>query len=243
MWYCGSVISVADASDERGRRWRFERLTLKDPRAIRQGMGGFDFGSLDGQPERSRTDPEDAGGFVQIHPPVRDPSIAIVASDVMVAAERDHPFSSPPIATPGEEPIPIQYVRQQIVGTNARQHAYRIDDVLRRVRGVLPASSSRHSQFGMHAAFPVNDQNDLAGLGIGIDDDFVNECSNDAFLQSDIRVRIPPDGLEVRGQILQFVSGGDHGLTAAVHVVIDARLDLADTLQRHIPASLQLVGH
>jgi hypothetical protein len=56
-------------------------------------------------------------------------------------------------------------------------------------------------------------------------------------------VRIPPDGLEVRRQILKFVSGGDHGLTAAVHVVIDARLDLADTLQRHIPASLQLVGH
>ena len=33
--------------------------------------------------------------------------------------------------------------------------------------------------------------------GIGIDDDFVNECSNEAFLQSDIRVRIPPSSLEV----------------------------------------------
>jgi hypothetical protein len=110
MWYCGSLISVPHASDERGRRWSFERLTMKDPRAIRQGMSGFDFASLDGQPERSRTDPEDASGFVQIHPPVRRPSIAIVASDVVVAAERDHPFSSPPIATPGEEPIPIQDV-------------------------------------------------------------------------------------------------------------------------------------
>jgi hypothetical protein len=28
MWYCGSVIAVPDASDERGRRWRFDRLTL-----------------------------------------------------------------------------------------------------------------------------------------------------------------------------------------------------------------------
>jgi hypothetical protein len=36
-------------------------------------------------------------------------------------------------------------------------------------------------------------------------------------------------------------SGWDHGLTAAVHVLIDPLLDLADTLQRAIPASLQLV--
>ena len=76
----------------------------------------------------------------------------------------------------------------------------------------------------MHAAFPVNDQDDLTGLGIGIDDDFVNECSNEAFLQSDIRVRIPPDRLEVRCQMLECFSGGDHGLTAAVHVLIDALL-------------------
>ena len=193
MWYCGSVSSVPHASDERGRRWSFECVAMKHPRAIRQGMSGVDFASLDGQPERSRTDPEDASGVGQIHPPFSGSSIVIVASDVVVAAERDHAFSSPPIATPSEEPIPIQDVGQQIIGTNARQYVYRIDDVLRRVRGTLPASSSRHSQFGMHAAFPVNDQNDLTGLGIGIDDDFVNECSNEAFLQSDIRARGPDD--------------------------------------------------
>jgi hypothetical protein len=133
-------------------------------------------------------------------------------------------------------------VREQIVRTDPRQYADRIDDVLRRVRGTLAASSSRHSQFGVHAAFPVDDQNDLTGLGIGIDGDFVNECSNETFLHADVRVRIPPDGLEVRCQILEFVSGWDHRLTAAVHVLIDPLLDLADTLQRAIPASLQLVG-
>jgi hypothetical protein len=111
------------------------------------------------------------------------------------------------------------------------------------MRGTLPASSARHSQFGTNRAFPVNDQNDLtASLGVGIDDDFVNECSNQAFLQSDIRVRIPPDRLEVRGQMLECFSGGNHGLTAAVHVLIDALLDLVDALQGGIPASLQLVG-
>ena len=95
-------------------------MTMKHPRAIRQGMSGVDFASLDGQTERSRSDAEDASGFGQIHPPVSGSSIAIAASDVVVAAERDYPFSSPPIATPREEPIPIQDVGQQIVGTLAR---------------------------------------------------------------------------------------------------------------------------
>jgi hypothetical protein len=137
MWYCGSVIAVAHASDERGRRWSFERLTMKHPRAIRQGMSGVDFASLDGQPERSRADAQDASGFVQIHPPFSGPSIAIVPSDVVVAAERDHPFSSPAISTPSEEPIPIQDVRHEIVRTNPRQYTHGIDDVLRCVRGTF----------------------------------------------------------------------------------------------------------
>jgi hypothetical protein len=243
MWYRGSVIAVAHASDQRGGARSYERWTLKHPRAVRQGMRGIDFAALDGQPERSRADAEDSSSLGQVHPAFGSSSIAIVTSDVVVGAERDHPFSSPAIPTPREKPIPIQYVRDQIVRADPRQYAYGIDDVLRRVRGTLSPSSSWHSQFGMHAAFPVNDQDDLTGVGIGIDDDFVNECSNETFLQAHIRLRIPPDGLEVRCQRLEFFSGWHHGLTAAVHVSIEALFDLADTLQRGIPASLQLVSH
>jgi hypothetical protein len=87
MWYCGSVMSVPRASDERGSAWSFERRTLKHPRAIRQGMRGVDFAALDGQPECSRADAEDASGFVQIHPSFRRPSIAIVTSDVVMGTE------------------------------------------------------------------------------------------------------------------------------------------------------------
>ena len=174
IWYCGVVNSVMDPCDQGGGRWNLERLTLKHPRAIGQGMGGFDVAALDSEPERSRTDPEAASGFVQIHPAFRCASIPIVTSDVVVSAERDHSFSSPAIPTSGEEPIPIQDVGQQIVRTNPRQHADRIDDVLRRVRGVLPASSSRQSQFRMNAAFPVNDQHDFTRVGGDIHDDFLN---------------------------------------------------------------------
>jgi len=87
MWYCGSVISVAHASDECGRRWSFERRTLKHPRAIRQRVSGFDVAALDGQPERSRADAEDPRGFVQIHPSFSRPSIAIVTRDVVMGTE------------------------------------------------------------------------------------------------------------------------------------------------------------
>jgi hypothetical protein len=50
-------------------------------------MGGFDVALLDREPERSRTDPEDASGFVEIQPSVRGPSIPIVTRDLVVGAE------------------------------------------------------------------------------------------------------------------------------------------------------------
>ena len=107
MWYCGLVISVAHACDERGGRWSLEHLTLKHPRTIRQGMGGVDVASLDREPEGSRTDPEEASRFGESHPSVRSPSIPIVTRDLVVGAERDHSFSSPAVPAPGEEPIPV----------------------------------------------------------------------------------------------------------------------------------------
>ena len=130
MWYCGSVISVSHASDQRCSAWSFERLTMKHPRAIRQGMNGFDLAALDGQPERSRAEAEDPRGFGQIHPSFSRPSIAIVTSDVVVRAERDDPFASPAIPTPGAEPIPIQDVGNQIIRTDSRERPHGVDDVL-----------------------------------------------------------------------------------------------------------------
>jgi len=56
-------------------------------------MGGVEVASLDREPERSRTDPEDASGFAEIHPSFRGPSILIVARDLVVGAERDHSFA------------------------------------------------------------------------------------------------------------------------------------------------------
>jgi hypothetical protein len=80
-------ISVPHACDQRGGRWRLERLTLEHPRTIRQGMGGVDVASLDREPERSRTDLEDASGFVEIHPSFTGPPISIVTRDLVVSTK------------------------------------------------------------------------------------------------------------------------------------------------------------
>ena len=71
----------------------------------------------------------------------------------------------------------------------------------------------------------------------------MNEGANEAFLQPDIRVRPMPHRVQVRRQIVEFFGGRDDDLTLTLDVVIDAGFDLADALQRLIPAPLQFVGH
>jgi hypothetical protein len=92
-------------------------------------MGRIDLASLNGQAQRSRTDPEDTSGFVQIHPSFRGASIAIVTSDAVMRAERGDSFSSPAIPTPSEESIAIEDVRQEIIRADPRQRAHGVDDI------------------------------------------------------------------------------------------------------------------
>ena len=133
-------------------------------------------------------------------------------------AERDDPFSRPAIATPGEEPISSQYIGQQIVWTDPRQPAHRLDDVLRRLRAVLAASTSGQSQFGMDAALPVNDQDDFIGSRVDIDDDFMDQGSDEALLEANIRMRTMPDRLKVCGELLEVLSGRDDDQTLTLDV-------------------------
>ena len=141
IWYCGLAISIPDASDQVGRCGRFQKTALKHPWTIRQRMVRLDVPSLDSDSEGSRTDTEHASGFFQIHPSFSGTSIPIVTRDLVVGAKRDHSFSSPAIPTPGEEAIPIQDIRQQIIRTDPRQRAHGVDDVLRCLRTILAPPS------------------------------------------------------------------------------------------------------
>ena len=55
-------------------------------------------------------------------------------------------------------------------------------------------------------------------------------------------MRTLPDGLKVRRQIFKFLPAWNDDLRLTLTVLIDLAFDLTDTLQRLIPASLQLVG-
>ncbi len=81
-------------------------------------------------------------------------------------------------------------------------------DVLRRLGAILPTTSSREPQLGMDATFPVNDEDDFTRLRIHIDDDFVDQGADQAFLEPDIGMRAPPHGLQVRGQLVEFLARG-----------------------------------
>ena len=158
-------------------------------------------------PKRSRTDPEDVSRLRS------DSSILLTGGDRdrnkgcrASCGERPRALESSDCHA-GQEPISIQDVGQQIVGTDAGQSPHRLDDVRRRVRAILTPPASRQSQLRMDAAFPVNDENDFTGGRIGIDDDFVNEGANEAFLQPDIRVRTMPHRVQIRRQILEVCSG------------------------------------
>ena len=95
----------------------------------------------------------------------------------------------------------------------------------------------------MDASFPVNDEDDFAGIGVDIHNDFVKECSKKTLLQPDIRVRTSPDHLQVRGEMLECFSGGDDFLPSSVDMLIDAVFNLANPLQGVIPPAFQFVGH
>ncbi len=70
------------------------------------------------------------------------------------------------------------------MASDAREHAHGFQDLGRGLRAALAAPTSRQTQLGMDAAFPVNDQDDFTGLRIYVDDHLANQCPNDALLET-----------------------------------------------------------
>ena len=76
----------------------------------------------------------------------------------MVRAKRRHAFPCPPIPASGQQAVAVERAGQQIIRTDAGEHANGLNHVFRRLGAILPATSSRDPQFGVHAAFPVNER-------------------------------------------------------------------------------------
>src|SRR5215831_10322144 len=94
----------------------------------------------------------------------------------------------------------------------------------------------------MSSAFPVDYKIDFAGYRIYICHDFFNQCSNDAFLQTNIRIRVLLHCFQFRSQFQELFLTRYRHILLSLRVLIDPRLQFPDSLQGYIPTSLQFIG-
>ena len=153
-------------------------------------------------------------------------------------SQRANAFAVPAVAIAGKQPVSVQDAGNDIVVRNQSELLDGFDDVRRRAVA-LAAPSSRQAQFGMDTTDPVNDQYNLAGVGIDVGDHLVNEGPYNAFFEPCIRCRSGPDGLQIIGQ-----GGEGHrrcGLTGNRQGIVsgDLRFDINLPGKSRIPSRFQ----
>jgi hypothetical protein len=95
----------------------------------------------------------------------------------------------------------------------------------------------------MHAAFPMDDQHDLRRFGVHVGDDFVDQRSHDALLQTRVAARIVPYFIQIGGQLPQFATVRNNRQTSGRLMAGDALFQFLNLLQCLIPATFQFLGH
>ncbi|MGZ8396399.1 MAG: hypothetical protein ACXW3X_07575 [Rhodoplanes sp.] len=158
--------------------------------------------------------------------------------NLMVAAERCHPFAGKAIAVSGAKIIAVEKASDHIVAANAREQADCFDDFLC-CAVALSTPSARQAQFGMNAAHPVHDENDLSLLGIEVGDHFAKELAHDALLRSDVGRRLTPDRLQIERQRHELFGARRCFRRRLAHVFFDTTLQFSDTFE----CKLQFCGH
>src|ERR1700738_1357043 len=137
-----------------------ERGSAEDPRTIWQRMPPFDLARFGGEPKRLRCNAEQTRRLVQIEPwlvPVwrrpKDP-------DLIMRPERGARLPCPAIAVAGHQAVPVEDAGDQIIIGDENQLA----DGGEHVGGdaaALSAAAPRQAQFGVNAADPMGQENDL----------------------------------------------------------------------------------
>src|ERR1700680_4343912 len=201
-------------------------------------MSSSELTAFDGEAERLGTDAQERGGLRQVHPSFYHSWVEVVAGDLVSIPERGHSLTGPPIAAASQQTVPVQRTGEDIVRTHAGEHSDRLNDLRRCLAAVLSPPPPGHTQLRMHASSPMNREDNFTGGRIDVDNHFLDQGSKVPVLQPTVAVRIVPHGLQVRGQLVKLFSRRDHDLTATLDVLFDATFELADTLQRLIPAPL-----
>src|SRR6266446_5593724 len=123
-------------------------------------MTRFDLARFSGEPKRLRCNAEQTRRLVQIKPwlvPIRRRP---KDRDLMMRPERGDPLPCPAIAVAGHQAVPVEDAGDQIVIDYENQLA----DGGEHVGGdavALSAAAPRQAQFGMNAAHPMGQENNL----------------------------------------------------------------------------------
>ena len=162
-------------------------------------MQGIDLTCFSGKPERLGRDAEQPRRLTEVeirfHPVLRRP----IDRDRVVGAQRGHPLAGPAVAIAGDKAISIEDAGDQIIVGDQHEVADGGDDVRRGAVALAPAPPWQ-TQFGMDAAHPVDDENDLGGLSVDIGDNLADDGADDALFEPRAGRWGAPDGLEIAGQ-------------------------------------------
>ena len=113
--------------------------------------------------------------------------------------ERGDPLSGPSVAMAGQQTVSVEDAGNQIIGGDENELTDGRDD-LGGGAVALASTPLRQAKLGMHAADPVDQQNDLGGFVVDIGDHLVDDGAHDALLEPGIRRRRRPDSPKVRAE-------------------------------------------
>jgi hypothetical protein len=93
------------------------------------------------------------------------------------------------------------------------------------------------------ASLPVDAEEDCSRLGVHIDDNLLNQGTDNALLQADIGLWSMPQRFQLCRKSLKIFYGRRRALGLLACVLLKALLKRMDVLSRVIPPSLQFVDH
>ncbi|MGA7308862.1 MAG: hypothetical protein WBX05_07925 [Pseudolabrys sp.] len=117
--------------------------------------------------------------------------------DAIVRPHRGHTLAGPSVAIAGLQAIAVEDAGDQVVIGDEHELAHGGDHIGGSAVP-LTAAALGQAHLAVHAADPVNDENDLGVVDIG--HHLMDYGAHDALLQPRIGRRCEPDGLEVRRQ-------------------------------------------
>jgi hypothetical protein len=162
-------------------------------------MDCLDLSGFRGKPQRLGRNLEKLCGVAQVEPWLYPVLGGLEHRDAIVRPRRCHTLAGPSVAIAGLQAVAVEDAGDQVVIGDEHELAHG-GDYIGRCAVPLTTAPLGQAHLAVHAADPVNDENDLGGCVVDIGHHLMDDGAHDALLQPRIGRRCGPDGLEVRRQ-------------------------------------------